>query len=264
MYPYDIFAGIDLYTVFLGLGVVAAILMIRICGDRMRLEARIQNLSSLTAVASVLIGYFSAILFQALYNIKKNGGFVISSDTGATFYGGLIGGVVCFVVIFFVVGKLKFKDMTYTLKSFFNVANIAAASITVAHGFGRLGCLMAGCCHGKETDAWYGIYMQTIGKKVVPIQLFEAIFLFILFAFFMWRIFKGKGYNLPIYMAAYGAWRFIIEYFRNDYRGSTLVDFLTPSQFIAIVMIICALGFAWAEHRVSILNAEETTDGNAQ
>ena len=221
MYPYEIFAGIDLYTIFLGIAVFAAIITLRVCADRMGIEARVQNLSSLTAVAAVLVGYPSAILFQAFYNIKKNGGFVINADTGATFYGGLIGGVVCFVLIFFIVGKIKFKDNTYTVQSFFGVANIAAASITVAHGFGRIGCLMAGCCHGRETDAWYGIYMTAIGKKVVPIQLFEAIVLFLLFGIFMWRIFRGKRYNLPIYMASYGAWRFIVEYFRDDHRGST-------------------------------------------
>ena len=264
MYPYEIFAGIDLYTIFLGIAVVAAIITLRVCADRMGIEARVQNLSSLTAVAAVLVGYPSAILFQAFYNIKKNGGFVINADTGATFYGGLIGGVVCFVLIFFAVGKFKFKDMSYTLKSFFGVANIAAASITVAHGFGRIGCLMAGCCYGRETDAWYGIYMQSIGKKVVPVQAFEAIVLFALFGLFMWRIFKGKKYNLPIYMVSYGAWRFIVEYFRDDHRGSTLVDFLSPSQLIAIIMIICALEFAWAERRVSLLGSEEMSDGKTQ
>jgi prolipoprotein diacylglyceryltransferase len=42
-------------------------------------------------------------------------------------------------------------------------------------------------------------------------------------------------------MGAYGAWRFLIEYARDDYRGTTVVEFLTPSQFIALVMIVGAV-----------------------
>jgi prolipoprotein diacylglyceryltransferase len=39
-------------------------------------------------------------------------------------------------------------------------------------------------------------------------------------------------------MSAYGIWRFIVEYARDDYRGSTFISFLTPSQLTAIIMII--------------------------
>ena len=83
--------------------------------------------------------------------------------------------------------------------------------------------------------------MASIEKKVVPLQLFEAIFLFVLFAFLFLRAFRGKSYCLPIYMFAYGIWRFLIEYARDDYRGTTFISFLTPSQLTALLMIAGAL-----------------------
>jgi prolipoprotein diacylglyceryltransferase len=83
--------------------------------------------------------------------------------------------------------------------------------------------------------------MQSIDKKVIPTQLFEAIFLFALSAYFFVRVRKQKTYNLPLYMGVYGAWRFALEYMRDDYRGTTVVDFLTPSQFIALLMIVGAV-----------------------
>ena len=83
--------------------------------------------------------------------------------------------------------------------------------------------------------------MQNLGYKVIPTQLFEAIFLTILFCVFVYRIRHRKGYNLPLYMISYAIWRFFAEYLRKDYRGETLVDFLTPSQFIAVLMVVAGV-----------------------
>ena len=237
MYPYDILPGIDLYVICLGLAAVAAIFSFSKLADIAKIRGKVQNMTVYTAILSIILGYGSAVLFQAFYNMLDKGVFSLDSSTGATFYGGLIGGVVSFITIYFVWGKLSFKDDSYK-KQFSLVANIAPASITIAHALGRIGCRMAGCCDGAKTDAWYGIKMQYLGYKVVPTQLFEAIFLFLLFPLFVYRILKGKGYNLPIYMIGYAFWRFFAEYLRTDYRGETVVSFLTPSQLIAALMII--------------------------
>lgn len=236
MYPYPIFWDIDLYTVFLCLGILGAIVTYRIFAEKKKIYWRVQNLVIWSAAAAVVVGYFSAVVFQALYNIKERGGFIIDGTTGATFYGGLIGGAACFLAVYFGFGHFTVKGKEH-IKSFFDVADIAAASIALAHGLGRIGCLMAGCCHGGKTEAWYGIYMMSMGAKVVPIQLYEAIFLFLLFGFLVWRLLTKRSCNLPLYMAIYGVWRFAIEFFRRDYRGSTVVDFLSPSQLIAVIMI---------------------------
>lgn len=237
MYPKDILPGIDLYLIMLCVAAVAAIFTYRFLADKRGLGAKLQNLCLFGAVAAILVGYYSAVLFQAFYNIPKYGELRINSSTGATFYGGLIGGAAFFLALYFISGKFIFKDTKEHVKEFWTNANIAAPCIAIAHGFGRIGCLMAGCCHGSETDAWYGIYMSAIEKKVVPIQLFEALVLFGLFGLFMYRVMKGKSYNLSLYMAVYGIWRFLIEYARDDYRGYTFVEFLTPSQLTALVMI---------------------------
>jgi prolipoprotein diacylglyceryltransferase len=73
--------------------------------------------------------------------------------------------------------------------------------------------------------------------KVVPVQLYEAIFLLILSAVFLVLFRKGKKYLLPAYMLAYALWRFVAEIMRGDYRGATVVDFLTPSQFISVLLL---------------------------
>ena len=243
MYPYEIFLGLDLYSILLCVGIFVCILTYSRLADTLYLSAKLQKFCFICAVFAIPLGYGSAVLFQALYNIKENGGFVLSKDTGATFYGGLIGGAAVFLLIYFVAGHFLFSD-GYHRRNFFGVANCAAASIALAHACGRVGCLMAGCCHGKLTEEWYGIYMHgDFGyEKYVPVQLFEALFLFALFGILTALVLKKGSYNLPIYMMGYGAWRFVAEYFRADDRGDSLISFLSPSQLIAVLMILGGVG----------------------
>ena len=43
--------------------------------------------------------------------------------------------------------------------------------------------------------------------------------------------------TLAVYLVSYGIWRFVIEYFRADYRGD-FIPGLSPSQFWSIIMVI--------------------------
>ena len=42
---------------------------------------------------------------------------------------------------------------------------------------------------------------------------------------------------MTLYLISYGIWRFVIEYFRADYRGD-FIPGLSPSQFWSIIMVI--------------------------
>ncbi len=236
MYPYELFLGIDLYSILMLAGIIVSMTFIRFQGDWRGHSAKLQNFVLMNTVAAVLLGYGSAVLFQAFYDFMETGTFQIARNTGSTFYGGLIGGAGMFILIYFVAGHFRFPD-GYHKKHFREVSDLAAACITVAHGFGRLGCLMAGCCYGKRCDAWYGIEMAGLGYKVIPVQLFEALFLFVLAGIFLWRFKKGGRYLMPAYMMSYAVWRFIAELMRDDDRGATIVDFLTPSQLISVLLL---------------------------
>ena len=240
MYPYQLFLGLDLYSLFIVVGVIGCFALIRITQDKRGFDAKFQNFVILTTLITVMGGYGTAVLAQAFYNIKSEGKFVINNGTGATFYGGLVGGIAIFIIVYFGVGHFIFKDKRHIYRFRF-LSDLAAPCITFAHGMGRLGCLMAGCCYGAETEAWYGIYMVNLGKKVVPIQLYEALFLFVLCALTVWMLLKRKSYGLPVYLSVYGVWRFFIEYARTDYRGDTFVSFLTPSQLTSVLLVIASV-----------------------
>ena len=243
-----------LYDICLCVGVAACFAVFGLFCDKLKIPAKLQTFAVLCGVFGVGLGYGSAVVFQALYNIKERGKFIIDGETGATFYGGLIGGAAVFLLIYFVAGHFRFTDGAH-IKHFFSVANCAVAGISLAHAIGRVGCLFAGCCHGKQTGAWYGIMMHGSEgyAKYVPTQLMEAIFLLLLFAFLTVRLLSRSKHvcNLPSYLIFYGIWRFFIENLRADYRGDTVVEWLTPSQFIALIMIAAGIGLVFMEISVS-------------
>lgn len=252
MYPYAILEiggeGIlYFYDLFLAVGMIAALLL----ADRMTVKrgfsVALQRLVIICGAAAVVLGYGSAVLFQAFYNYLEDpsAGFRINEDTGATFLGGLIGGAGVFLFVYFIVGKYLCKNGEQKQR-FPDMLDIGAVCIPLAHAFGRIGCLFGGCCYGAETDAWYGIEMAD-GTKVVPIQLFESIFLFALSCVLIVLFFKNTGKKkfplMPVYCTAYGLWRFFIEYARADDRGATVVSFLTPSQLVALILIVVGVAY---------------------
>ena len=97
----------------------------------------------------------------------------------------------------------------------------------LGHAIGRIGCFLNGCCYGRPTDAWYGVWFPGQPGPVVPTQLLEAAGLVALF--FVLRAarsaFRAPGQVFGLYLASYGALRFVIELLRGDqarWHGLTL------------------------------------------
>ncbi len=226
MYPEIV---IQSYSLLLVLGVVAAVVNYRFVSTKVNLLDKAYQHYSFAAIVSIAVGLVSAMLFQSFYNFIETGVFKLE---GLTFMGGLIGGAGCFIVF-----ALTAKDKTVK-RAFFPVAEIAAPCIAIAHCLGRIGCFMSGCCYGIESE--YGMFFPSLNKTVLPTQLYEAIFLLVLFGvleFFVLYKKAPKNFNLVIYCISYGIFRFIIEFFRGDPRGE-LVFFITPSQFQSILFIV--------------------------
>ena len=246
MLPNELFLGVTMYDILFAVGLVSALVVFRLFSDRLGVPARLLNFVLATAVAAMLVGVFSSVLFQAVYNYQETGVFRLASDTGMTFYGGFLGGAAAFFAVYFGVGHFVFRDRQH-IKYLLTIFNIGACCIAIAHCIGRLGCLCAGCCHGIHADPPLGWYMEFAGDTVLPVQLFESLFLGALFVFLTWRTLHRKRYSFPIYLVTYGVWRFAIEYLRGDDRGSSLVSWLSPSQLTAIVLIICGAALYFVE-----------------
>lgn len=226
MHPY-LFGKIPSYSVMMIIGILAAVVLFRVLCKKKQVPGKIYDYYATAAIVAIAAGLGSAFLFQAVYNLIANGKFEFR---GLTFMGGLIGGALTFVLF----GLLSRRPERRA--ALLPVAELAAPCLVLAHAIGRIGCFLAGCCYGKVSE--HGIYMPAVGAKVIPTQIIEAAFLFALFGLLLWFTLsdKVKGFNLASYAFDYSAFRFVIEFFRDDYRGS-FIPGLSPSQFQSIILL---------------------------
>lgn len=242
MYPNVVFAGMTLYDIMLALAVVVAMLVFTRFSNKRGLSARLHNFILADAVVTVIVGYLFAVLFQAVYNWLDSGVFEITENTGATFLGGFAGGAGVLFAFYFGAGALVFKRHgNEHIRELPGLIEIFTVCVPAAHAVGRIGCFFAGCCHGIHVEGFPGVYMEQAGGVVLPVQLFESAFLILLTVLLWIRADRKKTGNLCYYLIIYGIWRFFIEYLRGDYRGETIVSFLTPSQLVSVIMIILGI-----------------------
>lgn len=118
----------------------------------------------------------------------------------------------------------------------------------ILHSFGRLGCFLAGCCHGKVCDNSLGVFFShpqsaadIKNLPLYPTQLFDiAINLFtLLVVYVISKKQKFSGQLFLIYIMLYAFGRAINEHFRGDEeRGFVFGGMLTYSQLIAILLLV--------------------------
>ena len=189
----------------------------------------------LLACAAIIGGILSATLFQTLFDYIKDN--TSRFNFKMTFFGGLVGGVVVFILGYMLYIKKKYPESSIAA----DILPIAPACITCAHAFGRIGCFLAGCCYGGETDSIFGVTFPGMDHAVHPTQLYEATFLIILSSVLTLLAYKKNCiYTMPIYLVRYGIFRFLIEFVRGDDRGAYFFN-ISPSQCFSILAILISI-----------------------
>ena len=125
--------------------------------------------------------------------------------------------------------------------------DLVMPSVALAQGFGRIGCFLAGCCYGKETNSAFHIIFHDSAYApnnvpLIPTQLISSGLDFLNCIFLMWFAGKkkGDGQVAGLYLVCYSVGRFVLEFFRGDLeRGN--VGSLSTSQFIAIFTAIAGV-----------------------
>ncbi len=240
--------GVYAYGLCLGIGILACLMVFFFYTNKKKINSSVQNFAFIVAAVAIALGFLIAKLYQAIYDYVENPelGFDFKG-AGMTAMGGFIGGAIVFIAVYFGIGHFLFKgeNKGIHVKEFNKIFLVAPICITIAHALGRFGCLMSGCCHGEllstEGNIVGGIWMRASDTGVwgsyVPTQLYEAIFLLVLFAVLSLLFFKGCNLTMQIYLIAYGVWRIFIEMLRTDERGAIVLG-LAPSQWQSIIFII--------------------------
>lgn len=247
--------GIYAYGLCMAAGIVLCFVFLLFSMWKMKFNEEASDKILIIGIFGTGFGIFAAMLFQSVYNYIANPSAGFKLNGSMTFIGGLIGGVLSFLIVYwlyiYVIAprtkiKLLQNNMNATLT---DALPFIPIGICIAHAFGRLGCFFGGCCYGLPTDSWVGLACSAPGgyhsdTLVIPTQLFEMFFLLILAALMAFLYFKYRfNYNFALYLFAYGVWRFFIEFVRGDARGKFIGSALSPSQIWSLVM--CVAGFAY-------------------
>lgn len=168
---------------------------------------------------------------------------------GFTFYGGFVAAT---VTAFYLLRHDRFP--------FWKAADMAGMTIPIGLGFGRMGCLLAGCCFGTPTDRplglvfpgdspaseWQAQHAQLTSKHLAslpvhPTQIYESAAAFAIAAFCLLYVHGRKRYDGQVFLTfvvLYGLVRFVIEFWRSDDRGGLFG--LSTSQIIGVLLVAAA------------------------
>jgi phosphatidylglycerol---prolipoprotein diacylglyceryl transferase len=128
------------------------------------------------------------------------------------------------------------------------VADLLAPALALGHVFGRMGCLLVGCCYGKLCSfglhfppgsvahnelAAQGLVTNPAASTpaLAPTQLFEALGEAVIFLVLMGLRRKPRfpGALVLTYVMAYALLRFTVEVFRGDTARGNLFDLTLPT-----------------------------------
>ena len=110
MYPDKIFGLFHLYGLMIGLGILACFGILYLYGKKKNVEENFMDFVFYNTIIAIGLGFFSAALFQATYNYIENPEAGFDLGGGITFIGGLIGGVISFLVGYAIFRK-RYKEI---------------------------------------------------------------------------------------------------------------------------------------------------------
>jgi prolipoprotein diacylglyceryltransferase len=131
--------------------------------------------------------------------------------------------------------------------------DMLAFTVLLAVAFMRIGCFLSGCCHGKSCrlGVHYPLWILRAvdgsrpytpapftGQRVLPIQLVESAYLFLVIVLLWLRegqLSQPNGSTLAIAAIAYCTVRFGLEFTRGHRHRPTYAN-LSESQWLALLL----------------------------
>ncbi|MGI8966975.1 MAG: prolipoprotein diacylglyceryl transferase, partial [Limisphaerales bacterium] len=163
------------------------------------------------------------------------------------FYGGFIGA--CLATIIYTQRK-KIPIWKF--------ADVLTPSLSLGHFFGRIGCLMTGCCFGKQCDLPWAITFppghethppEQPAIPVHPTQIYESLLNLGLYFFLGWlyRRKKFDGQIFAVYLICYAVLRSFVEIFRADYKANEYFfhGAISPGQAVSLAIVLAGIILFW-------------------
>ena len=190
---------------------------------------------ALGLVAGARLGYILFYQYANLgYYLRHPVEIIAVWHGGMSFHGGFIG-VVLATILFCRVHKL----------SFLRVADAVIVTAPVGLFFGRMGNFINGELYGRATSVpWAMVFPSSPGVPRHPSQLYEAglegVVLFAVLWILKDRI-QRPGAMVALFLAGYGAMRFVVEFFRApDAHIGLFLGLFSMGQFLCLGMMLAA------------------------
>lgn len=153
-------------------------------------------------------------------------------EGGMSFHGGFLGVITAFLIY------SRRKNIP-----FFTLIDMAALCAPVGLGLGRIGNFINGELYGRQTDVPWGIiFPGGGGVPRHPSQLYEAFLeglLLFLIVRFASRKSSATGVPAWTFVAGYGLFRFIVEFFRQpDAQLGLYWGLFSMGQFLSFPMFL--------------------------
>lgn len=266
------------YGLMIAIGFLLAIIFIQRDAKHAGLDPKIFMDGALYVLP---IGIFGArithiLLYPDSYSLTDPIGWIAVWNGGLVFQGGPP------LVIIFCYYYLK-KNGVYPWMA----ADLTFPYLGLAHGFGRMGCFLNGCCYGATSDVPWAIPFRRIpsdtalaiigspafedhlqrfsdmttqsqwSHPVHPTQLYSfvgliSICLFLLLLRKYWHPYPG--FTMPLYFIAYGIFRFIVEFFRGDHNPVHVFS-LSDQQIFALLFSLFGVFFFFFLRKITARHA---------
>ncbi len=260
------------YGVMLGTSFILAWYVVMELGERDGIHRDVLANAFIITALSAIVG--ARVLYIATNPAEFDtvGSWLALRRGGLVAYGGFLGG-------FF--GALAYLRRAKV--SILRYADVTAPTLALGLALTRVGCYLYGCDFGaplsedapewlrgwgtfphwdndEGSPAWshhvmeYGLdHDAGYSLPVHPTQLYESAagFLLVGITLLVWRRRQFHGQVIFVLTMAYGVWRFLIEYVRDDPERGEAFGFST-SQLISLALIPLAGFFYWqraTEHK---------------
>jgi len=165
---------------------------------------------------------------------------------GLIYYGGFLGAGLALLIIAWVRHEKPGALFDFVI-----------TSVPLAHAFGRVGCFINGCCHGRPCSSCLGVtypaqslpWWSQVDSGIIapssphslpayPVQLYEAGFNLLLYFVLFWayRRRRRDGTVLALYLTTYPVARFFLEMLRGDSRVRW--GELSVAQWLSIALFL--------------------------
>lgn len=244
MYPFiTIFSRrLPSYGVMMTLGLLVAgfLGMLRVRKSGQRWEDGLTILACgfgaalLGAVALYIIVTYS---FAEFLQLLRSGELFSGEHLGLVFYGGVLGALP---------GALLGARIAHVRLMGF--VSPMLPCLPLGHAFGRLGCLLAGCCYGRPTELPIAIVYTVsysgvpTGIPLLPVQAFESAALLLIFLLLVTYTRRNRPSMrvMALYLLLYSPCRFFLEFLRYDAIRGAFLCFST-SQWLSILLAVAGM-----------------------